>query len=83
MSQDWTSLPPHGANLARSSQVDPSDTEAHKNEGFLKSMWHTLTNHPAHQKEGEGGQSGTTKKEDKKQNKPDEAPKKSSDSGSG
>ncbi|POR36206.1 DnaJ, mitochondrial, partial [Tolypocladium paradoxum] len=66
-----------------SSQVDPSDPEAHKNEGFLKSMWHTLTNHPAHQKDGaEGEQSGTTR-EDKKPSKPDEAPKKSSDSGSG
>ncbi|PNY28776.1 DnaJ, mitochondrial [Tolypocladium capitatum] len=66
-----------------SSQVDPSDPEAHKNEGFLKSVWHTLTNHPAHQKDGEGYQSNTTDKEDKKQNKPDEAPKKTSDSGSG
>ena len=46
-------------------------------------MWHTLTNHPSHQKEGEGGQPSTTKEEDKKQNKPDEAPKKSSGSGSG
>ncbi|KAJ2905484.1 hypothetical protein MKZ38_005360 [Zalerion maritima] len=28
-----------------------SDTpESHKNEGFLKSMWHNITNHPAHQK---------------------------------
>ncbi|KAI1132028.1 hypothetical protein F5Y10DRAFT_231928 [Nemania abortiva] len=24
------------------------DPETHRNEGFLKSMWHNLTNHPAH-----------------------------------
>lgn len=40
--------------------MDPSDPESHKNEGFLKSMWHTFTNHPAHQKsdganDGKGG----------------------------
>lgn len=26
-------------------------SEDHKNEGFLKSIWHNLTNHPAHQKQ--------------------------------
>lgn len=30
---------------------DASETEDHKNEGFLKSIWHNLTNHPAHQKD--------------------------------
>jgi len=25
------------------------DPAAHKNEGWMKSIWHTLTNHPAHQ----------------------------------
>lgn len=34
-----------------------SDPELHKNEGFLKSMWHTLTNHPAHQKNEDGSSS--------------------------
>lgn len=34
-----------------------SDPELHKNEGFLKSMWHTLTNHPAHQKKEDGSSS--------------------------
>lgn len=24
------------------------DPATHRNEGFLKSMWHNLTNHPAH-----------------------------------
>lgn len=28
----------------------PSDPESHKNEGWIKSIWHSLTNHPAHQK---------------------------------
>lgn len=26
------------------------DTDSHQNEGFLKSMWHNITNHPAHRK---------------------------------
>ncbi|TDZ25755.1 DnaJ-like protein 1 [Colletotrichum sidae] len=47
----------------------PDASESHKNEGFLKSMWHTLTNHPAHQKgsESEADKSSTdTKKTDDK-----------------
>ncbi len=28
-------------------------SDDHKNEGFLKSIWHNLTNHPAHQKKPE------------------------------
>ncbi|KAI1468712.1 uncharacterized protein F4812DRAFT_424306 [Daldinia caldariorum] len=47
------------------------DPETHRNEGFLRSIWHNLTNHPAHQKPGE-------KEHD--QNKADEDPKKKSDS---
>ncbi|KAJ6444631.1 molecular chaperone DnaJ [Purpureocillium lavendulum] len=63
---------------------DPSDPESHKNEGFLKSMWHTLTNHPAHQKDGEGDSGTSTstgtgkddkKQDDKKQDKPKDEPK--------
>ncbi|CEJ85054.1 Putative Chaperone DnaJ [[Torrubiella] hemipterigena] len=34
--------------------TDPSDPESHKNEGFLKSMWHNFTNHPAHQNKSDG-----------------------------
>ena len=65
--------------------TDPSDPESHKNEGFLKSMWHTLSNHPAHQKDGEGESSTSKddkKQDDKKQDKPKDEPKKS-DSTSG
>lgn len=35
------------------SSTDPNDPESHKNEGFLKSMWHNFTNHPAHQNKGD------------------------------
>ncbi|KAK3292246.1 uncharacterized protein B0H64DRAFT_224931 [Chaetomium fimeti] len=35
---------------------DENDPEAHKNEGFLKSLWHNLTNHPAHQQRPEGSE---------------------------
>lgn len=63
--------------------MDPNDPESHKNEGFLKSMWHNLTNHPAHQKpEGEAdaaSSSKDSKTEEKDQPKKDE-PKKDEES---
>ncbi|KAL7789073.1 hypothetical protein V8C37DRAFT_387186 [Trichoderma ceciliae] len=45
-----------------SSSSDPNDPESHKDEGFLKSMWHTLTHHPAHEKDASGasGSTGTS-----------------------
>lgn len=45
-------------------QRDPNDPDTHRDEGFLKSLWHTLTNHPAHQKPNEDGSQndGSTKK---------------------
>ncbi|KAK1471493.1 chaperone DnaJ [Colletotrichum cuscutae] len=51
---------------SRTQPASPDDSETHKNEGFLKSMWHTLTNHPAHQKSGEDGAAPTDKKTDEK-----------------
>ncbi|KAK8090969.1 hypothetical protein PG994_000474 [Apiospora phragmitis] len=57
------------------------DPDTHRNEGFLKSIWHNLTSHPAHQKptsnEGDAGTGSTSGK------KSDEPPKKESGSGSG
>ena len=53
----------------------------HKNEGFLKSMWHTLTNHPAHQK-GEEEASSTQNKDDAQSKNASDEQKKSSESGS-
>lgn len=51
------------------------DPEDHKNEGFLKSLWHNLTNHPAHQqKDGSEGSSSTsteTKKDGEGEKKDD------------
>ncbi|KAL6923712.1 hypothetical protein FSST1_000986 [Fusarium sambucinum] len=48
------------------SSRDSNDPESHRDEGFLKSLWHTLTNHPAHQKSNEDGSQndGSTKKPD-------------------
>lgn len=39
-------------------------SEDHQNEGFLKSIWHNLTNHPAHQKQpsDKDGESKSTPK---------------------
>jgi molecular chaperone DnaJ len=35
-----------------SSSNSESSSESHKNEGFLKSVWQKLTDHPAHSKDG-------------------------------
>ncbi|GAB1318760.1 mdj1 protein precursor [Madurella fahalii] len=52
-----------------------SDDDSHKNEGFLKSLWHNLTNHPAHQQKPEDASKTDTPKNDD--------PEKKSGSGSG
>ncbi|KAK6206321.1 mdj1 protein precursor [Pestalotiopsis sp. IQ-011] len=60
------------------------DPASHKNEGFLKSMWHNLTNHPAHQNNSEQSTSSSNSKTDEAaEKKSDEEPKKESGSGSG
>lgn len=69
------------SSKSSTSEADSSDAETHKNEGFLKNIWHTLTNHPAHQKDAQG-QSGAAK-EDTKEGKSNDERKKSSESGSG
>lgn len=46
-----------------SNSGDASTSEDHKNEGFLKSIWHNLTNHPGHQKP-EGQADATSKATD-------------------
>ncbi len=43
------------------------DPATHRSEGFLKSMWHNLTNHPAHR-----DSTGTSSTEEKK---PEDKPK--------
>lgn len=59
--------------------ANSSDPESHQNEGFLKSMWHNLTNHPAHQDNADGSSSTNTDgKQDTKSTKPDEGEKKKS-----
>ncbi|OAA68414.1 mitochondrial chaperone [Niveomyces insectorum RCEF 264] len=64
-------------NLHRS---EPSKDETHENEGFLKSIWHNLTNHPAHQKpsdsqtDGSDGGASTAGKDDAKAEKTDQKP---------
>lgn len=63
-------------NVSSSSSSDPNDPNSHKDEGFLKSVWHTLTNHPAHEKDGTSsgtaGSAGGSTSDDKgkKENKP-------------
>jgi molecular chaperone DnaJ len=71
------------------SRSQSSLEDSHKNEGFLKSMWHNLTNHPAHQgpetKEAEAAKStdspaGTDAEKTQKKAEGDDAKK---DTGSG
>lgn len=45
-------LKPSGGSGSASSG-GASTAEDHKHEGFLKSIWHNLTNHPAHRQDGE------------------------------
>lgn len=56
------------------SSSDASTTEDHKNEGFLKSIWHNLTNHPAHQKQpdSDGGAEPKSTSEDSQKKTDDE-----------
>nr|XP_036588283.1 mitochondrial chaperone DnaJ [Colletotrichum truncatum]KAF6799656.1 mitochondrial chaperone DnaJ [Colletotrichum truncatum] len=63
-----------------SQPISPDDPESHKNEGFLKSMWHTLTNHPAHQKGSETDAGKPSNDTNKNGEKKDDSKK---DSGSG
>lgn len=59
-------------NVGSSASVDPNNPDSHKNEGFLKSMWHTLTNNPAHQEEL-GKDTEGEKKEDPNKKKSDDS----------
>lgn len=66
----------------RSTGASSTSTEDHKNEGFLKSIWHNLTNHPAHdQNQPAEGDKKTPGSEEKK--KSDDESKKGPGSGSG
>lgn len=61
------------------------DPVSHENEGFLKSVWHKMTHHPAHEKTSDGETTTASSKESSKEpstKKGDDeaAPKKNSDS---
>lgn len=63
-------------------RTDSSDPESHKNEGFLKSMWHSLTNHPAHQQDAEAQSRAGNEDKENEAKKPGDEAKKTPDSGS-
>lgn len=52
------------------------DPESHKNEGILKSIWHTLTNNAAHQKANEADAKKTGTDDKSKSDKADDGSKK-------
>ncbi|PHH71645.1 hypothetical protein CDD82_6397 [Ophiocordyceps australis] len=56
-------------NFPSSSPTSSSDAESHKNEGFLKSIWHSLTNHPTHQKDAQDADPTKTSENTAKDNK--------------
>lgn len=51
--------------------LDDNNPQSHENEGFLKSMWHNLTNHPAHQKK-DGTEGEAASKDEKTDGKTDD-----------
>lgn len=52
--------------ILEGSNNDVSKTaEDHQNEGFLKSIWHNLTNHPAHRQGNESDGTTSGKADDK------------------
>lgn len=44
-------------------------SEDHKNEGFLKSIWHNITNHPAHRKPESDGEADSKTEADSEEKK--------------
>lgn len=48
----------NGSSSSSSEATRDDDPASHENEGFLKSMWHNLTNHPAHRDGSATGGSG-------------------------
>ncbi|CAK7229816.1 mdj1 protein precursor [Sporothrix bragantina] len=54
-----------GGGGSGATATSDSDPASHQSEGFLKSIWHNLTNHPAHQKPSEGDAAKTTDKDAK------------------
>ena len=75
------------SNSSKDDTTPPSDqdsTEAHKNEGFLKSAWHRLTHQHDHlTEENTARKDGTTAEGEatRMDGKTDEEPKKESGSG--
>lgn len=55
-------------DIERSNSDASKTAEDHQNEGFLKSIWHNLTNHPAHRQgnESEGKTDDSSKSKDEK-----------------
>lgn len=67
------------SNTAPNATTKDEDPASHENEGFLKSVWHKMTHHPAHEKPGEAGSKSTDESSTKKSDE-GEQKKKTSDS---
>ncbi|KKY36048.1 putative mitochondrial chaperone [Diaporthe ampelina] len=60
-------IKPSGGSETASNSNASKTAEDHQNEGFLKSIWHNLTNHPAHRQGNEtDGKTDTNKTNDEK-----------------
>ena len=51
----------YNPSLSRPSDDSP---ESHQNEGFLKNLWHNITQHPAHQQKPDETPSSSSGKDD-------------------
>ncbi|KAK3944898.1 DnaJ 1, mitochondrial [Diplogelasinospora grovesii] len=81
----WAGGASSGSSTSTSSTTSDEEGDSHKKEGFLKSIWHNLTNHPAHHQKdpGPGGESKPSDSSAKKKDDDDEPPKKADSSSSG
>ena len=64
-----------------SSPTTDSSSESHKNEGFLKSVWHNLTGNQAHANESSTSKTESSAKEGEAKSKDENESKKASGTG--
>ena len=65
MSSKCLRLSRDGVASTSTNHSSDSNAQSHETEGFLKSMWHNLTSHPAHQTKADGSEAKDTKPDDK------------------
>ena len=67
------------SNSGHRAATKDDDPATHQNEGFLKSIWHNLTNHPAHRDSMGGSNTEEKRPEDNQSGAKAEKPKNPND----